>query len=685
MEFSNNAFGQTSDMAFAIPTRPLCSNCKSMFAPESFELWRSWYEQHPGEIDGFPKKFHSTIQDRLDAMAADCWICTRFQDCCNPPNASIDYAFLRYDDSPQHVVQFYSTDGENEYNFNFRKLNIWRQNMPDDLFDSAAKSRAGSYMGQADTLDLASKWLKVCQDSHQCLGEGNSDLYPSRLLDVSVNGTIRLVLTAEEHVSGQYATLSHCWGQDKFLVLEPDTITKFTDGCPLEEIPRTFQEVIQVIKHLKIRYLWIDSYCIIQGDSEDAREDWNREAQKMCSVYTNSYLNIGSAYSKNPHGGLFRQRDVDKLSCDLILKWRPTTVEEESFYSICVDFESTSSRRFEPLFRAFYDLDQGAMSKRAWVVQETVLSPRMLTFTKNQLIWQCSEGAACETAPAQSRESILEVEKRSPFWATENGLAPPSSLGKCPDDMPKLLRRWFNTLNKYLEAELSYPGKDRLKALDGIAEHFSRLTNRAYRYGMLDGTMPQALLWASPDNRPTGIGPSWHWASLSNAMYTTLGYGDLEALSNPRSVETLAHTFLQEHDMASESKASTNSALDINWPTLICVGRLLEPMADPWLEVSWLSCRLRLPMSIRLLDPSVDTDGMIDEGNWTSLRDRYQRDIRILPLIYKDPVIWTLVLRIEESGFYKRIGILQIASPGGKIRAIQQQLAKRKPSLIIIK
>lgn len=280
-----------------------------MFAPGSFELWRSWYEQHPGEIDGFPKKFHSTTQDRREAKAAHCWICTRIQS-WGHPDASIDYAFLRRDDFPQHVVQFYSTDGDNEEDFDFRNLNIWRQNIPDDLFNSAAKSRACSHMGQADMLDLASKWLTVCQDSHQCLAEANCDSYPTRLLDVSVNGTVRLVLTAEEHVSGHYATLSHCCGPEKFLVLEPDTISKFTDGFPLEQIPRTFQEVVQVIKHLKIRYLWIDSYCVIQGDSDDAREDWNREAQKMCSVYTNSHLNIGSAYSENPHGGLFQQRDV---------------------------------------------------------------------------------------------------------------------------------------------------------------------------------------------------------------------------------------------------------------------------------------------------------------------------------------------------------------------------------------
>lgn len=404
----------------------------------------------------------------------------------------------------------------------------------------------------------------------------------------------------------------------------------------------------------------------------------------MCSVYTNSYLNIGSAYSESPHGGLFRQRDVEKLSRDLILKWRPTTIEEESFYSICVDFEIASYMRFDPLYQAFSNLELCAMSKRAWVVQETVLSPRMLTFIEHQLIWQCSEGAACETAPAQSRESILEVEQWSPFWAAGNGLAPPLSLEKCTDDMSKLMQRWFNILNNYLKANLSHPEKDRLKALTGVGEHFSRLTNRAYRYGILDGTIPQALLWASPIGKSTGIGPSWHWAFLSNATYNSLSRGDLEALYNLRSAEFLAHIFFQEQHVASESKASTKAALDITWPTLICVGRLLEPVAGPWLCLSKWQCRLRLPMDIELLDPSVDTHGVLDGRSWNKADPR-EGNIMMLPLIYKDQVIWTLVLRFEESGFYQRIGILKITSPGGKIRAIQQQLTKRKPSLIIVK
>ncbi|KAI0158697.1 heterokaryon incompatibility protein-domain-containing protein [Pestalotiopsis sp. NC0098] len=462
-------------------------------------------------------------------------------------------------------------------------------------------------------------------------------------------------------------------------------MSKFTDGYPLEEIPRTFQEVVQVIKHLKIRYLWIDSYCIIQGDSEDAREDWNREAQKMCSVYTNSYLNIGSAYSKNPHGGLFQQRDVKRYSDVLSIKWRPTAVEEESVYSIRADYEIAWCPTLFSLDRAFCDLRQGAMSERAWTIQEIILSPRMLNFTQSEIIWQCSEGAACETAPAPSRKFILEVEKWSPFWAAENGVAPPSSVENCTDDMLRLIRRWSATLDKYCRADLSYPEKDRLKALAGIGEHFSRLTNRTYQYGVLDGTMPQALLWTSPRSRRTGIGPSWHWAARRNAAYNNLSYGDYEALYNPRGVEILAHTFLQQQDVLSESKVATNAALNINWPTLICVGRLLEPMADSLLNANSFCCHLRLPMDIELLDPSIATYGEIDHGKWIRLQDLRQGDIRILPLLYKDPVIWTMVLRIDESGFYKRIGILEIASPEGKIRAIQKQLAKRKPSLIIIK
>jgi len=40
----------------------------------------------------------------------------------------------------------------------------------------------------------------------------------------------------------------------------------------MEKLPYTFRDAVTIAHHLNIRYLWIDSMCIIQGD----RDDWEK-------------------------------------------------------------------------------------------------------------------------------------------------------------------------------------------------------------------------------------------------------------------------------------------------------------------------------------------------------------------------------------------------------------------------
>jgi hypothetical protein len=58
---------------------------------------------------------------------------------------------------------------------------------------------------------------------------------------------------------------------------------------------------MQVVRRLGVRYLWIDSLCIIQDD-----EDWAREASYMYDVYSNSYLTISATSANDSSYGLFQ-------------------------------------------------------------------------------------------------------------------------------------------------------------------------------------------------------------------------------------------------------------------------------------------------------------------------------------------------------------------------------------------
>jgi hypothetical protein len=67
-----------------------------------------------------------------------------------------------------------------------------------------------------------------------------------------------------------YLALSHCWGKDGVpLKTTKETVGKFEQSIPFEDLPRTFREAVIITRKLNVRYLWIDSLCIIQDDSAD--------------------------------------------------------------------------------------------------------------------------------------------------------------------------------------------------------------------------------------------------------------------------------------------------------------------------------------------------------------------------------------------------------------------------------
>ena len=56
------------------------------------------------------------------------------------------------------------------------------------------------------------------------------------------------------------------------------------------EMPRAFQDVVTVTRKLGLRYLWIDSLCIIQ----DPSGDWPTEAPKMGEYHGAAFISISA-------------------------------------------------------------------------------------------------------------------------------------------------------------------------------------------------------------------------------------------------------------------------------------------------------------------------------------------------------------------------------------------------------
>jgi hypothetical protein len=81
----------------------------------------------------------------------------------------------------------------------------------------------------------------------------------------------------EDSESIKYATLSHRWGMVKVLTLLSSNIDQLTDRIQLGDLTKTFQDAISITRKMNVRYLWIDSLCIMQ----DSVKHWQLESARM--------------------------------------------------------------------------------------------------------------------------------------------------------------------------------------------------------------------------------------------------------------------------------------------------------------------------------------------------------------------------------------------------------------------
>jgi hypothetical protein len=94
-------------------------------------------------------------------------------------------------------------------------------------------------------------------------------------------------------------------GDTKYATLTKDTIDSFQKKIPPEALSQTFLDAIDIARELGVNYLWIDSLCIIQDDSED----WETEASSMSAVYGGSLINIAASGASNGSIGCFFKRE----------------------------------------------------------------------------------------------------------------------------------------------------------------------------------------------------------------------------------------------------------------------------------------------------------------------------------------------------------------------------------------
>ena len=116
--------------------------------------------------------------------------------------------------------------------------------------------------------------IQECESNHQSCRKSGPSVLPLRVIDITQDRP-RLLETSGQIES--YTALSYIWGMEAQPVMTTQAnLQSLTRALPVADLPQTIKDAIFVTKNIGIRYLWVDSLCIIQ-DSKIDKEQQLRE------------------------------------------------------------------------------------------------------------------------------------------------------------------------------------------------------------------------------------------------------------------------------------------------------------------------------------------------------------------------------------------------------------------------
>lgn len=332
---------------------------------------------------------------------------------------------------------------------------------------------------------------------------------PTRLVhigDESKGQRTRLVLGNDVEPGTAYSTLSHCWGNSRFLSLNRANLDELLCEIDEAQLPKSFSDSLAVASRLDIAYIWIDSLCIVQDDEQD----WLNEASQMHRVYMNSVCNICATGSTDSTQGLFRSREPDIFKpCDVTIPWLNNGGE----------FRIVDARTWAE------EVTQAPLNKRAWVAQELLLAPRQLHFGASQILWQCIESCACEQYP-DGLPDVIAIRAKGVQSARQQ-LRRSELIDGDADQHNKIRSDWRVVAEHYMRGKLTYD-RDRVMALDGIIQRYASLLGDDFVAGIWRSDALRGLLWSVefcrhgggvPSRRPIKArAPSFSWLSIEGDL-----------------------------------------------------------------------------------------------------------------------------------------------------------------------
>lgn len=225
-------------------------------------------------------------------------------------------------------------------------------------------------------------------------------------------------------------------------------------------VPRTIWEAILLVSALGERYLWVDSFCIVQDDREDVTEN----VESMTSIYGWAIFTLCAASGGHSDAGL----------PGYLLNSRRLVQHIEAVG----DLELTVVRTVET------QIQRSPWNSRSWTFQERLLTKRCLLFAEGRVFFQCRRAVWSEEMHAESEPGT---------WTLDFVGSLLSLLNENP------LNRYCATVEFYTARHLTYQG-DKLNAFAGIADDLQTPMDRHFLYGLPTSYFDWGLLWEPKNN-----------------------------------------------------------------------------------------------------------------------------------------------------------------------------------------
>lgn len=213
------------------------------------------------------------------------------------------------------------------------------------------------------------RWLGQCDKTHgmHCWVTPDQRLsrIGMRLIDTEQNCLVRVT----GHCA--YTALTYVWGpvDQPVLILKRGLIMEWeTPGyfCKID-LPKTISDSIKVCQMIGLKYLWVDSLCIVQDDPLAVQEQIN----SMSLVYSQAYLTMIAASGDDCDSGLSSVQAREPI--------------QKTFQAGDLQMGTTFLSLKQELVKSKWNT-------RAWTLQEYALSCRCLVFTPRQVFFCCAEG-----------------------------------------------------------------------------------------------------------------------------------------------------------------------------------------------------------------------------------------------------------------------------------------------------